>query len=337
MEQLNNQGYVVIQNDNYDKEIFEKKMNNFYKDNNNVDYKDLRNFIDRTYFPVLMNKININEDIFYGKFRFSNNNNSNDASTFHGDCYNHTNDEIIRQYTCLYYFDDAEFELIPETHKKSKYKTKTFDEVYHHKKRVNIQAGTFIIIHANLHHRGVNFTKPTNRRLLQVFDVHFNKKDYDLYTPKFVIIKTEESIIFKMISNCLYNLYKYNNNSSIETLNYLHYFLVFNNIQYKLFINSPSKKDIGKIISYEPGKQCLFEDSEKLKETNINISCDKNIKYESPNLFFFNCYLIYWIVSLILIYLGAKHKDKIKKTILMFLKKNNFIKKNLKNSRKIKK
>ncbi len=296
-------------------------MNNFYKDNNNVDYKDLRNFIDDTYFPILMNKINNYEKVFYGKFRFSNNNNSSDASTFHGDCYNHTNDEIIRQYTSLYYFDDAEFELIPETHKKSTYKTKSFDEVYHHKKRISIQAGTFVIIHANLHHRGVNFTKTTNRRLLQIFDIHFNKTDYDLYTPKFFIIKTEELSIIKIISKLLCNLYKHNNNISSEILNYLHYFFVFNNMQYKLLFNSPSKKDNGKILSYEPGKQCLFEDSENIKETNININCNKNINYESPNLFFFNYFLLYLIISLILIYLISKYKDKIKKSILMFLKK----------------
>ena len=66
-----------------------------------------------------------------------------------------------------------------------------------------------------------------------------------------------------------------------------------------------------KIIVYEAAKKYLFEDSEKLKETNINIHCNKNIKYASPNLFYF--YLICFIVCLILIYLGGKHKQKIKK------------------------
>lgn len=157
----------------------------------------------------------------------------------------------------------------------------------------------------------MNFTKKKNRRLLQVFDVHFNKKDYDLYTPKLLTIKTEEAIIFRIIKKFLYNLHKYNNNIFSETLNYLHYLFVFNNIQYKLILNSPSKKDIGKIIVYEAAKKYLFEDSEKLKETNINIHCNKNIKYASPNLFYF--YLICFIVCLILIYLGGKHKQKIKK------------------------
>lgn len=327
MDVLNDKGYIVIPNNN--KEIFERKLKIFYVNNDKMNYKELRSFIDDIFFPILMNKINNNEKIFYSKFRFSNNNNSSDASTFHGDCYNHTCDEIIKQYTCLYYFDDAQFEVIPETHKKNKYKTKTFDEVYHHKKKMNIKAGTFIIMHANLHHRGVNFTKTNHRRLLQIFDVHLNEKDYNFYIPKLIVINTQESYISRIISKMLYYIHKNNNNISSENLNYLHYYLVFNHLQYKM-INSPSKKDNGKILSYVPAKQYFFEDSKKIKETNVNIICDKNVKRKSPNLFYFNCYLIYWIISLVIIYIISKYRVKIKKRILSFLKKNKMIKNSLK-------
>ena len=325
MNELRNQGYIIIPNNN--NELFQQKMMTFYQNNNKINYKELRSFVDNIFFPDLMNKINNNEKIFYSKFRFSNNNNSSDASTFHGDCYNYTNDEIINQYTCLYYFDNAEFEIIPETHKKNKYKT--FNEAYNKKIRINIKPGTFVIIHSNLHHRGVNFTKTTNRRLLQVFDVYLNKKDYDFYRPKFIIVKTQESFIIKLITKMLYYIYKHNDNITSENLNYLHYYLVFNNLQYKI-MNLPSKKDNNKILSYQSGNQCIFEDSEKIKETNVNIVCNKDLNYKSPDLFYLNCYLIYWVVSLILIFLISRYKDKIKKNFLIFLKKHKSLKRFLK-------
>ena len=325
MNVLNDQGYIIIKNNTH-KELFDEKMMYFYNNNKDVNYKLLHRFIDDDFFPILMNKINNNEKVFYNKFRFSNNNNSSDASTFHGDCYNHTNDEIINQYTCLYYFDDAEFEIIPETHKKSKYNGKNFIDAYNYKKRINIKGGTFIIIHSNIHHRGVNFKTTLNRRLLQIFDVNFNKRDYDLYSPRFIIIKTNESTIIKMINSFLFNFFKNNNNNFSENINYFHYYLVFNNIKYKYLFNSPNDKDQGKILSYEPGESYLLENSENVKKTNINIKCNKNIKNESPNTYFLQIYFLYLIIALLLLYLYINYKNIINKYILTFFKKNNFLK-----------
>ena len=95
-------------------------------------------------------------------------------------------------------------------------------------------------------------------------------------------------------------------------------------------MNLPSKKDNDKILSYQSGNQCIFEDSEKIKETNVNIVCNKDLNYKSPDLFYLNCYLIYWIVSLILIFLISRYKDKIKKNFLIFLKKHKSLKRFLK-------
>jgi len=55
----------------------------------------------------------------YIKFRFSNNNNSIDASVFHRDDYNYTDSSMIPIYTALCYFDKAELEIIPGSHIKN--------------------------------------------------------------------------------------------------------------------------------------------------------------------------------------------------------------------------
>lgn len=56
MFQLKDQGYMIIPNHN--KYLFQKKMMNFYQKNNEMNYKELRTFVDDIFFPVLMNKIN---------------------------------------------------------------------------------------------------------------------------------------------------------------------------------------------------------------------------------------------------------------------------------------
>ena len=99
----------------------------------------------------------------FSKYRFSNNNNSSDASTFHRDLYNHTENDIVPIFTVLVYFDDTQMELIPGSHiKNNKY---SFDDL----KIIDIKAGNTLIIFANLLHRGKNFTNSGNRRILQIF------------------------------------------------------------------------------------------------------------------------------------------------------------------------
>lgn len=303
MDKLRNDGFILIKNNTYNND-FNKSLNKFYK-NNIVDYIELKNFIDNQYYPKLKHIIKVREKIYYGKFRFSNNNNSSDASTFHADIYNHTNQNIINVYTCLYYFDDAQLEIIPKSHRKDFIIRNNYYDSYNQKIKLNIKANTFVIFHANIHHRGLNFTK-NNRRLLQIFDVFLNKQDYYYYKPKLTIVKTYDSLFIKYITNISRNIYT-NNNQNLLT--YIHYFLVYYDLQYKLFVMSdlsPFEKN-NKLISYESGKRVNLIDSYKLKENNINVICNNNIRSCGPGYFYLYCYIFYWLI-LIIIYLLIIYK-----------------------------
>ena len=79
----------------------------------------MKSFIDKIILKKIQQNCEYLPDPKYVKYRFSNNNNSTDASTFHGDVYNHTKSELLPIYTCLCYFDEAEMELIPASHLKN--------------------------------------------------------------------------------------------------------------------------------------------------------------------------------------------------------------------------
>lgn len=326
MNDLYENGFLILPNKNK-KETFEKHANDFYKDNN-VDYPLLKQFIDREYFTELGKLTNIIENINYGKFRFSNNNNSSDAATFHGDIYNHTNDNIMKVYTCLYYFDDAQFEVVPKSHRKDNQKLINSHDSFNNRKRFDIKAGTFIIIHANVHHRGVNFKQCNNRRLLQIFEVTMNNKDYEKYVPNIIVVETWQSYLMKCVSYVNKNLFKTSNNDS---LTYFHYRLMYNDLQYKLFALmdlSPSEKH-NKLVSYESGPQVEVLNCKNSKETNMNIICDPHIKHVGPGYFYFYCYILYWIVSIIVIYIFYKYIYKSISKVKQFTKKGSKLRKNI--------
>ena len=295
MDKLRNDGYILVENKKYKKE-FNQSLNSFYF-NNSTDYIKLKNFIDNKYYPVFKNVLNHKDKIYYGKFRFSNNNNSSDASTFHGDIYNFTNENIVNFYTCLYYFDDAYLEIIPESHRKDYLIKNSSHSSYKNIKKIFIKSGTFVIFHANIHHRGVGFTKG-NRRLLQIFDVCLNTNDYKKYLPKLVIVRTYDSYFVKYMTK--YAKKFFTNNDS-KSLIYLHYFLVYYDLQYKVGFMadlSPNEKK-NKLISYESAKRINYNEC-NIKETNVNIICDKNMNNCGPGYFYFYCYIIYWIVTLLI-------------------------------------
>ena len=312
MNQLNKNGFLILSVDNQYKNQFHETMLDFYEKNTYVNYNKVKLFIDNQYIPYIQQQLNIVTPFHYRKFRFSNNNNSSDASTFHGDVYNYTDKRIVPIYTCLYYFDDTKFEIIPGTHDKERYKNLNFYDVYNKRKRIHISSGSIVIIHASLHHRGVSFNKANNRRLLQVFDININNEDYNIYKEKLITINTKESYLIKSLNNFLTYIFKIYSN---EMLSLFHYFLVYYKLQYKIF-NSPNKKDKDKLLTYEPGKHCDFENSNQIKTTNINIICNKDYIIKSPDYSFLYIYIIYWILSFIIIYFIIKYKKYIKSYIL---------------------
>lgn len=82
---------------------------------------------------------------------------------------------------------------------------------------------------------------------------------------------------------------------------------MYNDLHYKMALMdiSPFEKK-NKYVSYEPAKRILLEEITNKEDLNVNIICEKDcnaIPYSNFYLFF---YILYWIVSLIIIYIIAK-------------------------------
>jgi hypothetical protein len=269
-------------------------------EDNKVDYLKMKKFIDNVFFIKIKEHSGIITNPFYVKFRLSNNNNSTDASTFHGDIYNNAKSELLPIYTCLCYFDDAQIEIIPGSHK---YNNSGWSiETYNKKKIINVKRGDILIFHSNIHHRGINYNKTKNRRLLQVFDVFPDKETYNEHFSKLIIVQSSESYLIKnLIGPMLYEISKYS--TVIDNITMFHYILMYNDLHYKLGLMdlSPCEKN-NKYVSYESGRRRLFEELVDKEELNVNIICDQRVNtvpYSNYYLYF----LIYLIASIIILYL----------------------------------
>jgi hypothetical protein len=301
MKDIQENGYIQLSNILNDDEL-ESGLSCIAE--NKVDYLKFKQFIDNVFFMKIKQQSDFIKDPIYVKFRLSNNNNSVDASTFHGDIYNHTESEILPIYTCLCYFDDAQLEVIPGS---NKYNNSGFSiESYNKKQVLDVKRGDILIFHSNLHHRGINYNKTKNRRLLQVFDVFPDKDTYEEHFPKLTIVKTYDSFLMKQCINPI--LYEVSKNKTItDCITMVHYILMYNDLHYKMALMdiSPFEKK-NKYISYEPGKRILLEEITNKEELNVNIICEKDcnsVPYSSFYLFF---YILYWIISLIIIYIITK-------------------------------
>ena len=272
------------------------------KNDNKIDYSIMKQFIDTVFFPTIQNNLTTINDPHYVKFRFSNNNNSTDASTFHSDVYNHTNSKFLPIYTCLCYFDNAQMEVVPGSHIDQKLSSVSS---FSRKKLLNMKQGDILVFHANLHHRGVNYNKTENRRLLQVFEVFPDKKTYNDFSSKLVIVQSYKSSIIKNFINPL--LYSVSQIPfMINIITFFHYILMYNDLQYKIGLMDISpweKKD--KFVTYEPGKRVL--NSVLIKENgtediNVNVLCDEKIKTVPVSNFY-----LYLAVFLLLIAILSKY------------------------------
>ena len=303
---ITNNGYILLR-----KVLTDEQLNSglsCMKNNNKVDYSIMKQFIDNVFLPTIQKNSNIITDPHYVKFRFSNNNNSTDASTFHGDIYNHTDSEVLPIYTCLCYFDDAQLQVIPGSHKYNNLWSVTS---FNKKITLNVQRGDIMLFHANMHHRGINYNKSGNRRLLQVFEVFPDKKTYDECSSKLIIVESSKSTVVKNVINPLsYQISKIP--WAIDCITFCHYILMYNDLQYKVSLMdvSPWEKT-DKYISYEPGKKISiseFLNGTNVEELNVNILCDENIKSVSFGNFYLYSYfyILYWIISIALIILIKK-------------------------------
>lgn len=273
---------------------------------NKVDYSIMKQYIDNVFFPKIKKTSNFITDPHYIKFRLSNNNNSTDASTFHGDIYNNTNSEFLPIYTCLCYFDDAQLEIIPGSHKYNNIGSSI--ESYNKKIILNIKRGDILIFHSNIHHRGINYNKTENRRLLQVFEVFPDKQTYNEHISKLIIVNTSDTFLMKhLINPILYQLSK--NSTVISNISMCHYILMYNDLQYKIALIDIAPYDkVNKYISYEPGRRRLIEELDDTEELNVNIICDSRANYVSSSNYYLYFYLICFILILTVFYIIKKIK-----------------------------
>ena len=271
--EINENGYILIEKLLNENEL-EYGLSSI-KDNN-VDYTITKKFIDDILLKKIKEKGDFISNPLYCKFRLSNNNNSTDASIFHGDIYNKTKSELLPIYTCLCYFDDTQMQVIPGSHKYDNPGCSI--ESYNNKKTIDIKRGDILIIHSNIHHRGIKYNNK-NRRLLQVFEVFPDKETYDNHVSKLVVVKTSESFSVKHFTNpFMYQISKYP--AIINTITMFHYILMYNDLHYKLsLMDLPpnEKKDV--YISYEPGRSMDFIDVTQKEDLNVNILCDTNVRY----------------------------------------------------------
>jgi hypothetical protein len=247
--------------------VYKKKLSNeeqkmaiscIDKDSQMVDYSILKTFIDNYFLP----KIPFSNPV-YVKARISNNNNSIDASVLHSDVYNFTSEKEIPVYTALCYFDKAQLELIPGSHLKPR---ESFIELNNKRIVLDLEPGDIVLFNAAIMHRGVNFTKEGDRRVLQVFEIFPSQEIYNETIGKLLTVDTSSKYNSK---NLLY--YAAQIKWLIEIINFIGFYLSYNNLKYKLFgMDLPPWQKRGRYITYEPGGRVHYTEG-LVDKININV------------------------------------------------------------------
>ena len=294
---LHQNGYIILKNVLDNNEI--QYGLSAAHSNDHIDYDILRNFIDKYFFQAIIHSQTTITDPIYCKFRFSNSANSKDASTFHGDIYNHNqNLQVMPIYTCLCYFDNSTMELIPGSHIPNNNLSLTN---YKNRKTVELTGGDILVFHANIQHRGKNFYKNPNRRLLQVFEVFPNKNVFNQYFNNLIIVQSSTSTFMNYITEFC-QIFSHSQNIT-DCFAFFHYFLVNNDLQYKITMMdvSPNTKK-NNFISYEPGKRIDWSKLSEITPHNINIICAENMKTIGTSNYYMWYYIIYLITLSFLFY-----------------------------------
>lgn len=250
IKQLHDNGYIILNNTMSQHDL---TYGLSCIENDKVNYGILKYFIDHIFMKQISSSLSWNPT--YLKFRFSDKQNAKDASTFHSDVYNYTNDETIPIYTALCYFDNAQMQIIPYSHLKNQ-STNFFS-----RKTINLNSGDILVFHANLHHRGIFYNSEQSRRLLQVFEIFPDIT----YLP---LLKTVLSANTAGSSFNNFNLFVSKNKYLVNIVSFFHYYLMFYKIHYKIVfmdISDEEKKD--SYITYEAG----------IRKNYINLIDDFNI------------------------------------------------------------
>ena len=299
MENINKDGYLLIPNfiNNYNASSI---IHNISDDT--VDVKSVKTFIDSYFIPYVTNLLHLNDTIVYNKFRYSNNNNSTDAATFHNDIYNYTNMNKMPLYTCLCYFDAAQMELIPKSHIKD---NRTFEKViqnYRAKKVIDIPENSILIINAGLFHRGKGFVPNKQRRLLQIFDCFFSKNELQTHYKQLNTVKTNKLSLSKHFGELLKSVAL--NKNILDSFVFIHFIIDYYHLKYKLWpVDIPFWQKNNTFVGYEFGPSQDFDSLTKKNDfvlpTNINIICNNWCVNKNTSNFYFYVFLVIIILCTI--------------------------------------
>ena len=293
-KKLHKDGYVIIKKGITD---VDPVLNSI--DGDKINYTAIKEFIDNIFLLKIQQNLHDITDPKYTKFRFSNNNNSIDASVFHQDVYNYTDVDVLPLYTGLCYFDNAELELIPGSHIKGEL---GLIDLYKNKKILFLEKGDIVLFHSNIYHKGLNFTKGKDRRVLQVFEIFPNKYIYNELHNKVKIVNTTTNNKITEKNN-LYYLSQ--NEYYLKILNYIMLIIVYLDIQYILTLQDlPFFYKKGKIISYEPSGRIYYKDDLKDK-ININIVINNDVEYLPYSNFYLFLFILI-IISILIFYTNKK-------------------------------
>lgn len=246
-----------------------------------VDYEKVKQFIDTIFLPKLPF-----QDPVYLKCRFSNNNNSADASVFHSDVYNYTGEEEIPLYTALCYLDKAKMELIPNSHRKPN--ASPIEELSK-ATVIELKPGDILVFNSRMVHRGIHFSNG-NRRLLQVFQIFPTRELYEKHSHKLLTVDTSGKK-----SNVLYHVAKIP--WFISIVNMIVYWLHYYDLKYIVaMIDLPPWQKYNTYITYEPGGRVRYK--EGLKDDinkNIIFVDAPFVKYSSFYFYLFLCIGVFMV------------------------------------------
>lgn len=301
MNKLLQNGYLKITNilNDNDYLLIENNMLN----DNKIKYFYLKKFIDEIFLQKINNKLNWN--CLYTKFRFSNNNNSNDASLIHRDIQSYTN-KLYPIFTCLTYLDDSSLEIIPGSHLNTHYSLIESLFIINKTKTINMKRGDILIFYSTLLHRGLFYNNNNkNRRLLQLFDVYQNEYDYNKYSSKILHVLGNNTH-----SNFLIEISKYK-----IFINFLNLFGLLNSATgygYNNNIMSLLKLSNFTHISQEGLSKRLNYNENKYQKLNLYFINKDNVTLSEDKykIYLFYCYnkqfIIYSIIFIIIIIIICK-------------------------------
>jgi hypothetical protein len=136
---------------------------------------------------------------------------------------------------------------------------------------------------------------------------------YNEHHDKLLIVQSSKTTLMPLINQASNYLSK--NDTVLNTISVIHYFLMYNDLHYKIgMIDIPPYEKNGKYVSYEPGRRMSFSDVSNTEDINVNIICDKAIPITDCSNYYLYLYLLYWIITLVLVYIFMRNKGSVPKT-----------------------